>query len=458
MSTASEQAALRRAQHLLAERDRKGRRGGVGTALKEGSAPGGERARLTAWVHGVVRHRRTLHTVLGGVAKRAMKGRDPLHEAALELGAWRLLFGRDPAAAVIDEVEALVPGRKDKEHVRRVLEALSTAVVEVVHGEAEALLEQAGDAFLPLTRTTAARFKKPILGVSGRNVAGRLGIFYSLPDALVAGWLERHGEAVTRELCRVQNEPPPLFARVQPLRTTRDAALAALAAQGVEAAAAPLEHALVLLGSGRGAFRRSDPWRAGQLSIQDLTAQRAAFMLAPRPGERLLDLCAAPGTKTTALAEHSLDQATILACDRSPQRIRKVEQNAQRLGLTSIRTRVHDARRPGELVDEGPFDAVLVDAPCSNTGVLRRRPEARWRYDRGSQGRLVRDQEAILDTAAALVRPGGRLVYSVCSIEPEEGEALVRRQAGLVLEREELVLPTIDGGDGGYLALLMRPV
>lgn len=447
---------LRRAQDLLAARDRRGRPAGVGDALKSGGAPGGGRARLTAWVHGVVRSRRSLHTLIGAVARRATKGRDPRHVAALELGAWRLLFGREAPDAVLDEVAQLVQGRKGQEHLRRALGALHAAIVEVAPLPPDpARVEDGDDSRLPLSRTSVVRFGKPLLDLSHRNLAGRLGVLHSLPDALVAAWIARHGEATAAELCRAANDSPPLFARVQRLKTSREALLAALAAEGVGAEPAPLDFALRLRG-GKGTFRRTAPWLRGELAIQDLTAQRAAFLLAPRPGERVLDACAAPGTKTTALAEHAGDEASILACDRSPGRLRKVEQNAQRLGLRSITTRAHDGRQAGALADEPPFDAVLVDAPCSNTGVLRRRPEARWRYDVASQRRLARDQAAILAVAAGLVRPGGRLVYSVCSIEPEEGEALVREQPGLRLEREELHLPSPEGGDGGYLALLVR--
>jgi 16S rRNA (cytosine(967)-C(5))-methyltransferase len=447
----SDNALLRRTQELLAARDRRGRPLATGAALKDVDAPGHARGRLTAWVHGVVRHRRTLHVLLGAVARRATKGRDPRHVAALELGAWRVMFGQEPVEQVLKDVVPLVSGRKAQEHVARVIGAVASAIAEVI----EATDVEGADDLLPISRTSAARLKKPILEVSGRSLAGRLAVLHSLPDALVAAWLEAHPEPVVRELCRAANDPPPLFARVQPLRTTREKVIAELAAEGVIAEPLDLPHALRLRG-GKGGFRGTGPWKRGELAIQDLTAQRIAPLLAPRAGERLLDLCAAPGTKTCALAELAGDQAPLLACDRSFGRLRKVDQNARRLGLTSIRTRVHDARSVGDLDQEGPFDALLVDAPCSNTGVLRRRPEARWRYDARSQGRLARNQEAILGTAAALVRPGGRIVYSVCAIEPEEGSALVRKQPGLRVEREELILPSPDGGDGGYMALLRR--
>jgi 16S rRNA (cytosine967-C5)-methyltransferase len=133
--------------------------------------------------------------------------------------------------------------------------------------------------------------------------------------------------------------------------------------------------------------------------------------------------------------------------------LKKIEETARRLGLRSIETKVVDGRRSDALRGE-TFDAVLLDAPCSNTGVLRRRPEARWRYSARSQRKIVGLQQQILATARRLVKPGGRLVYSVCSIEPEEGPALLA-SAGLVPVKESRRLPSPRGGDGGYAALVL---
>ncbi|MBL4847643.1 MAG: methyltransferase domain-containing protein, partial [Planctomycetes bacterium] len=216
------------------------------------------------------------------------------------------------------------------------------------------------------------------------------------------------------------------------------------------------------LDEGRWRFRHTDAWREGTFLVQDLTAQRVAPLLAPQPGERILDLCAAPGGKTTHLAELSGDKAQIVACDLKMNRLRKIEQNLERLGLSSVETRRHDARYAAQdFAEEPPFDALLLDAPCSNTGVLRRRSEARWRFDVSSQRRLRKIQDELLRAALPLVRGGGRLVYSLCSIEVDEGRdaiaALRAEHPGLELEHEELWFPTPGGGDGGYAALLRVP-
>ncbi|RMG19122.1 MAG: hypothetical protein D6731_00310 [Planctomycetota bacterium] len=426
------------------------RRGSLKLGLEELS--GNERGTTLAWVHGVLRRRRTLGHVLGAVARRALKGRRPELVALLEVLAYRVLYeGEETERALA----GLGGSKRSREHAQRVLLALDEAIAERVAGAAEG-----HDALLPVGRSEAVRFRRPLLDVSRRGAAGRLALLHSLPDALVEAWIRDRGPEVATALCWAANDPPPLFARANPLWGDRSCLAAALAAEGVEATPVEGSPSALRLGAGRGRFRHTAPWREGALFVQDLTAQEAAPLLAPRPGERVLDLCAAPGGKTTHLAELAGDRARLLACDVSARRLRRVVENARRLGLASVRTQALDGTRPGALAGLGPFDAVLIDAPCSNTGVLRRRSEARWRYDRRAQRRLVTAQERLLAAGLGTLAPGGRLLYSVCSVERDEGEALVRRvlesHAEVRLAEEVLRLPTPEGGDGGYLALLRR--
>jgi 16S rRNA (cytosine967-C5)-methyltransferase len=180
-------------------------------------------------------------------------------------------------------------------------------------------------------------------------------------------------------------------------------------------------------------------------------------LLSPRAGETILDLCAAPGAKTTHLAERMGNEGTVIATDIRAERLRRVEDNCRRLGISIVRPTLVSGS--GEDLPIGPFDAVLVDVPCSNTGVLGKRPEARWRIDASEIAELSHQQRALLVMACLRLKPGGRVVYSTCSIEPEENEAIVRN----VLETHpEMTL--IDErhhspgrpADGGYQALLQR--
>jgi len=420
-----------------------------------GGLQGPDAPRASELVYGVVRRRRTIHALLGSVARRSLKGRTGDVAWALELGAYALVYqeGAHRERAVEDALSILEGGKKPRAHVERALAALSAAFEGDPVAEVDPTLVESGRA-VPVRRGSWQRFREPVVPLEGASAARKLALLHSYPDELVSAWIEEHGDLAS-ELCVAGNDPPPLFLRAG--RIGPDELVKRLASEDLLAKARPdLGPHVVLLEGGRSGFRESPAFREGLFVVQDATAQEAAHLLDPRPGERILDLCAAPGGKTTYLAELTRDEATIVATDFSAGRLRKVEETARRLGLRSITTRALDARRPDALGGER-FDAVLVDAPCSNTGVLRRRPEARWRYSPKSQRKIVATEEQILATALRLVKPGGRLVYSVCSIEPEEGKGLVAK-LGLTPEREILRLPRPDGGDGGYAALVRFPV
>lgn len=420
-----------------------------------GGLQGADAPRASELVYGVVRRRRSLHAVLGAVARRALKGKTGELAVALELGAYAIVFQEREhrERALADALDLLSGGKKPRAHVERVLSELAAALDGEPVAAVEPALLEAGRA-LPVRRGAWQIFKEPVLPLEGASPARRIALLHSYPDELTAAWIDAHGLLIAEEIALAGDDPPPLFLRACSLRTTPAALAGRLALE--ERAATPRPdlgpHCLELTG-GRSSFRDSPTFKEGLFVIQDATAQEPALLLDPKPGERILDLCAAPGGKVTYLAELARDEAVILATDASPGRLRKVEETAQRLGLRSITTRAADARRSDALGGE-LFDAVLVDAPCSNTGVLRRRPEARWRFTARSQKKIVGLQAQILKTALRLVKPGGRLVYSVCSIETEEGPHLLRA-AGLAPAKESRRLPSPRGGDGGYCALVL---
>jgi 16S rRNA (cytosine967-C5)-methyltransferase len=206
-------------------------------------------------------------------------------------------------------------------------------------------------------------------------------------------------------------------------------------------------------------------FREGRAYIQDVTAHAAASLLEPRAGERVLDLCAAPGGKSIVLAQQMNDRGEVVACDASPDRILQVRQNVERLGLTCIRPHLIRTSDASESDLGGEFDAALADVPCSNSGVIARRPEARLGLTPRKLSSLVELQGALLRHAAARVRTGGRLVYSTCSIELEENEQIVSaflsENPGWKLDSQQTWLPSwgprlSDWRDGGYAARLVR--
>jgi 16S rRNA (cytosine967-C5)-methyltransferase len=419
---------------------------------------GPEVPRVTELVYGVVRRRRTLHALLGAGARRALKGRSRDLATALELGTYALVYQEgDHALRALPDALSLVSGKKSKKRVERVLSEVTAALEGDPVPEESARERLALGTAIPVRRGFARLVSEPLLDSPGASAPRRLAVLHSYPDELVAAWAAAHGLEVAEELCRAGNDPPPLFLRASPRRTTPEELRASLAEDGLEAVLRPdLGPHVLELAHGKGGFRSARAWKEGLFVVQDATAQEAARLLAPRPGERVLDLCAAPGTKTSYLAELSLDKARILATDVSRKRLQKVAQSARRLGLASIETRALDARQPNALKGER-FDAILADGPCSNTGVLRRRPEARWRYTPRSQRKIVERQGEILATALAALAPGGRLVWSVCSIEPEEGAGLVTHALatrGLARSSEMVRLPGPGRGDGGYAALV----
>ena len=206
-------------------------------------------------------------------------------------------------------------------------------------------------------------------------------------------------------------------------------------------------------------------FQEGRAYVQDMTARAAALLLDVRPGERILDFCAAPGGKSIVLAECLLDRGEILACDASPDRIQHLAENIRRLRLTSVRAHLLQTSDASDADLQREFDAALVDVPCSNSGVFARRPEARLGFTREKLDSLCELQAVLLRKTASCVRPGGRLVYSTCSIEPDENERIVEaflheqpqwRQLLARLTLPEWGPKPSDWRDGGFAALLVR--
>ncbi|MCH8830980.1 MAG: methyltransferase domain-containing protein, partial [Planctomycetes bacterium] len=251
------------------------------------------------------------------------------------------------------------------------------------------------------------------------------------------------------------NAPTRLALRVNRLRTTPEKFIAALAAAGIGAQTGQRPCSVLL--ERTSAVEQLPGFAEGWFSVQDESAMSAAERLNPQPGETILDLCAAPGTKTTHIAELMDNRGRIIACDIRSDRLDRVEENARRLQINMIETRVI----PGDLSDipTGPFDAVLVDAPCSNSGVLGKRPEVRWRISLEDVRELAALQSRLLAAAARCVKPNGRIVYSTCSLEPEENvktvETFLTGQIGWTLLEQTLFIPG-QPGDGGFQALLRK--
>ncbi|MFM8275271.1 MAG: transcription antitermination factor NusB [Gemmata sp.] len=304
---------------------------------------------------------------------------------------------------------------------------------------------------------TAPRYRKlsrPVLPDPASRPALYFSAAFSFPQWLANRWLERYGPEECSRLGFWFNAPPPLWVRVSKLRESRESYRIRLAAALIEAD--PGGHPQSLRFAEHHAIRDLPGYAEGDFAVQDHSSMLVASALGVQPGMRVLDACAAPGGKATHLMELMDNRGSVTACDVDAKRLETVAALAQRLKLGGIET---VTLKEGAEFPPGPFDAALVDVPCSNTGVLGRRPEVRWRLKPNELEHLVRLQTKLLILACERVKPGGAVVYSTCSIEPEENEGVVkavcRGMRSVSLEAEHRAVPG-HPSDGGYWARLRR--
>jgi 16S rRNA (cytosine967-C5)-methyltransferase len=412
-----------------------------------------DRRLATQLAYGVLRRRGSLDALLRPLITRQPRQVEPWLWDTLRLGAFQLalLAHIPPHAALHETVElaAVYQRPRAKGFLNGVLRAVAKLVTE------ERTAAPAADA-LPLEAGQYRKLARPVLPEPAGHPVQFLAAGFALPRWLARRWLARYGWNECLRLGFWFAGPGPLWLRCNTLRVDRAACLAAFGQAGI--ATEPGEHPQAIRLAEPVPIRELPGYEEGWFAVQDESAMRVASALDPKPGTRVLDLCAAPGGKTTHLAELMQNQGQILACDVDEQRLRTLSSLVGRLGATIVRAhRLHP-----ELNEEppaGPFDAILMDIPCSNTGVLGRRPEVRLRLRPEDFRHLVPLQTKLLLQAGQRIRPGGAIVYSTCSIEPEENGLAVRAalQAlpDLTLEAEEEQVPGRPA-DGGYWARLRR--
>jgi 16S rRNA (cytosine967-C5)-methyltransferase len=417
--------------------------------LAASALSGADRRLATQLAYGVLRRRGTLDALLRPLLERRPQDVEDWLWDALRLGAYQLLLlNHVPAHAALHEtveLAAVFQRPRAKGFLNAILRKLSTFLSP---GAARA---PAADA-LPLEHGFYRKLARPVLPEPAAHPVEYLAVGFAWPTWLAQRWLERFGWDECVRLGFWFAGPAPLWVRYNPLRSTREALLAALAEAGSVAEAG--EHPQAIRLSTPPPVRELPGYEQGWFTVQDQSAMRVGSALSPEPGSQVLDLCAAPGGKATHLAELMGNQGQLLAADGDEQRLQTLRELARRLGITIIETRRLEDEAP-----RGPFDSVLVDVPCSNTGVLGRRPEVRWRLRPDDFRELFPLQTCLLTQGVGRVRPGGVVVYSTCSIEPEENQqvvyAVLRAQPCLTLEAEEQQRPGCPA-DGGYWARLRR--
>lgn len=413
--------------------------------------PPPERALAVDLAASVTRRLRTLDTLIANCLARPRENTEPELWQVLRLGACQLFFARTPPhAAVNSSVELCRSLRRDR---------WTGFVNGVLRNLARLILDQPANhpssSSLPIKPGLWLELNSPILPDPTRYPADWLGTAFSLPQHLAERWTQTLSKDEQIHAGFFFNEPPRTTLRINQLRTSRDSLQQLLETAHLSPEIGSLPHSLHLPHAGPP--ERLPGYSDGLWSIQDEAAQHAAILLNPQPGELILDLCAAPGGKTTHIAELSHDQAHITACDVSNTRLDRIRQNAQRLQLHSIQTQL--ITKDGQGIPPVLFDAALVDAPCSNTGVLHRRPEARWRFNPAELNELAALQTQLLLTAANSLRPGGRLLYSTCSLEPEENtgalHAALAQLPQFSIVKQILHKPGTPA-DGAFQALMER--
>lgn len=387
--------------------------GGLKKGIREARLDSRDSALATRLCYGVLQNKLLLDFYLSHFSSVKPSKMEIRVLSALRLGVYQLLFmDKIPASAAITESVSLA--RKHSKNPKAA--GLVNAVLRAVVRNLDTLPQPEG------------------------TTAQRLSIQYSHPLWLTETFLSILGEEGTEALLKANNRQPPTVAQVNTLKTTADRLQAVLEADGVSVTPHPtLANCLFL--SGTGDLERLDSFRDGLFYVQDAAARMAVMAAGPKAGDKVLDLCAAPGGKSFAAALAMENRGEIVSCDLHPHKKELIEKGAARLGISILTAHTSDAREPRPEWN-GQFDVVIADVPCSGLGIIRKKPDIREKDPKPLAG-LPGIQREILSRAADYVRPGGVLLYATCTLLPRENEDVVRHllEARKDFHTEEFLLP-----------------
>ena len=383
----------------------------IDQASRENRLSPPDRNLLNALVMGAIRHQRALDSIIDGMREGRL---DSLARQVLRIGIFQLLWMELPVHAAVNETV---------NSARKGVRGLINAILRRTDRERESIQQQ-------LSQTQPA-------------------VLHSHPDWLYQRWVSQFGKEQTIQLMEWNQQPAPTLFRLNRLLTSDSRFIE----QDELATPLGLEHFYLYKGMPPREWLQS-----GKIYIQDPATRHCVHLLNPRPGETILDACAAPGGKSFQIAELLNNQGNLISTDSNEKRLPRLKKNLEKLGVTCAKVEQHDWSQPAPSHWLGEFDAILLDVPCSNTGVLRRRVDARWRMTEESLAELSVIQAKILHSAIACLKPGGRIVYSTCSIDSAENteliEAFLESNTRLKLVKEIHILPQIHHTDGAYSALL----
>jgi 16S rRNA (cytosine967-C5)-methyltransferase len=386
--------------------------------LKAKSLSSPDRALLTELTYGTLRWRGRLDAHLAPLLRRPLEKTDPFLKNLLRLSLYQFIFlDRIPDYAAVNEAVELTKSRAG--------------------GKAGGFVNGVLRNFLREAKQVA----KPDLKESPINAVAE---YWSHPDWLVEKWLRYFSTTETEALLQANNQEAPLVLRTNLRHGTREGLLELFQSRNIQASPAPWSPQGITVQS-KGLVENLPGFHEGNFQVQGEASQLVAYLLDPQPGERILDACAAPGGKTTQIAELMDDRGVVVATDISAKGLKRLQENAIRLRLESIRAFQADFSKPLSRSLSQPFDRILIDAPCSGFGTLRSHPEIKWNRGEADIKRLSELQEKILVNAASYLKPGGVLVYSTCTLIDDENERVVKtflqQQKEFVLDGATAYLP-----------------
>jgi 16S rRNA (cytosine967-C5)-methyltransferase len=485
----------------------------------------GDRRLFTELVYGIVRRQRSLNTLVDKFARKPADQQPPDLLSALQIGLYQIVYlDHIPDSAAVNTTVELVkqnrmaglaglvngllrnvsrakekdnlwagiinlrlanlpPGNLELTEESRSLPTLPDPesaqsdqiepALSQTRLESEVDSETEGEAIAPGSNQSNQSHQPEQIETDQQELVRSLGILHSFPDWIIELWLAQFGIAATNQLCEWFNRSPHIDLRVNRLQVSRDQVLQAFADQNIAAQALDYLPDAIRLMQSAGKIRALPGFNAGWWVVQDASAQLASLLLAPQPGETIIDACAAPGGKTTHIAELMGNTGIIWAIDRAASRLKKVKQNCDRLGITNVQTRTIDLREINDW--QGYADRLLLDVPCSGLGTLHRHADARWRQSPDEIAKLSQLQQELIAKAATWVKPEGTMVYSTCTLHPAENEQVITKflathphwqiappeldhpaHAFVSAEGWVKVLPHVHDMDGFFMARLKR--
>lgn len=401
----------------------------LSNALKDGKFSDLDRRFCTTLVNGTVKCGRSLDWIISRYVHRPIDSLDGNVMAILRIGVFQLFFlDKVPPSAIVNEAVEIA-------------KRICPAATKFINGVLRTMTREPDKGQFPIDDSPAS-----------------LALRTFHPRWLVERWIKQFGIEQTKMLLEIDNQPAPLTLRVNRLKTTRAELIDMLRSLGVEAQPSEQTEDGIVCFKIK-SLSDLPPLKNGLCMVQDESSMRVAHVLDPKPDEFVIDCCAAPGGKTTHIAELMNDRGLVISIDVHEHKLKLIGGNAQRLGLTIVKPMQLDAREVGDEF-KAKADRVLVDAPCSGLGVLRRKVDLRWRKDPKDFDRLRELQSAILESASRALKSDGTMVYSTCTLEREENEGIVEKflaaHDDFALVEKRTFMPHLDGTDGFFYAKLHR--